>query len=350
MRRMFKQTVFAAFAFLLVNCSPKVQTLKSHFDAAVIPPAPDYKLSKNWAALPEKKDAADSIPVNSNLKNEQGSARADLFFIHPTIFIGKPKNQFQWNADVNDTALNAITQTSTILNQATIFNGSCRVYAPYYRQAHLFAFYTEDKEDAVHALDLAYEDVKAAFKFYLENHNQGRPIVIASHSQGSYHAIRLLKEFFDGKELQKQLVSAYLVGRAIPRNTFETIPPCSGPEETGVWASWNTFARGFLPDTYARYYTQALSTNPLLWNSTEDFASRDLNKGGVALNFTMVPQLADAQNHQNLLWINKPYVKGRFLLKTKIWHRADMNFYYMSIRENVALRVEKFLEGSETTR
>lgn len=344
MRWMFRHIILVALAFSLFNCSHKVQALKTHFDFAAIPPAPDYKLSKYWAALPDKKDAADSIPVNSDLKNDQGSARADVFFVYPTIFTGEPKNQFQWNADVNDGALNEMIQRTTILNQASIFNASCRVYAPYYREAHLFAFYTDDKQDAARALDLAYEDVKASFKFYMETYNQGRPIVIASHSQGSYHAIRLLKEFFDGKDLQRQLVMAYLVGRAIPRNTFETIRPCSSPEETGVWASWNTFARGFLPNTYDQYYTEALSTNPLLWNSSEDFASRQLNKGGVALNFIMVPQMADAQNHQNLLWTNKPYVKGRFWVRTKIWHRADMNFYYLSIRENVALRVEMSLK------
>jgi len=218
------------------------------------------------------------------------------------------------------------------------------VYAPYYRQAHLYAFYATNKEDASQALNLAYEDVKRAFEYYLVNYNAGRPIVIASHSQGSYHTMRLLQDFFDGKELQKQLVMAYLVGRAIPVDTFENIKPCSGPEETGVWASWNTFLRDYIPTSYDRYYKEALSINPLLWDSSDTFASKELNAGGVGLKFTMVPELADAQNHMNLLWINKPYVKGRGFVRTKVWHRADMNLYYNNIRENVALRVQKFLE------
>ena len=54
------------------------------------------------------------------------------------------------------------------------------------------------------------EDVKAAFQYYLEHYNNGRPIIIASHSQGTTHAKRLLKEFFDGTALQHQLVAAYL--------------------------------------------------------------------------------------------------------------------------------------------
>lgn len=332
---------------MMYGCSPKIQPVKVHFDFAAVPPAPDYSRTESWAALPDKRDAADSIPLNSDLRDLQSSSRADVFFVYPTIYTGKPSDKYPWNADVNNQSLNNDIQTSTILNQASIFNGSCRVYAPFYRQAHLYAFYTTDPNDGSYALEIAYQDVKSAFQYYLEHHNKGRPLVIASHSQGSYHAMRLIKEFVDGRPLQKQLVVAYLVGRAIDRDTFESIRPTERPDETGVWASWNTFARGFKPKSYDQYYRKALSVNPLLWNTREDFASKDLNSGGVGLKFTMVPQLSDAQNHQNMLWINKPYIKGRALLRTKVWHRADMNLFYNNIRENVLLRVEKYLGATD---
>ena len=192
-------------------------------------------------------------------------------------------------------------------------------------------------------LETDRRDDVAAFQYYLSHYNQGRPIVIASHSQGSYHAVRLLQEFFDGKELQKQLVVAYLVGRAIPAISFQNLKPSEKPEEVGVWASWCTFGRNYLPDNYEKYYKNAISVNPLLWNTSEDFAPKELNKGGVGLKFTVVPQLVDAQNHQGILWVNKPFIKGRTFLRSKNWHRADMNFFYMNIRENVALRVEGYL-------
>ena len=199
-------------------------------------------------------------------------------------------------------------------------------------------------------MELAYQDVKAAFQYYLEHYNQGRPLVMASHSQGSYHAMRLIQEFFDGKELQKQLVMAYLVGRAIARDAFREIKPSESPDQLGAWASWNTFARDFYPTSYDQYYPKALSVNPLLWNSSTEFAAKEMNHGGVGLKYTMYPQLADAQNHDNMLWINKPYVKGRSLLRTKVWHRADMNLFYNNIRENVALRVARFLSERMTSR
>lgn len=328
--------------FMINACSPKHHALKVNFDNSSVPTPPDYVNYSHWASLPEKPDAADSIPKKSGLKNLQANATVDVFFIHPTTFTQAPANNYQWNADVYDTVLNRKTQLSTILNQASIFNGSCRVYAPYYRQAHYYAFLTSNRDDANRALDLAYSDVKAAFEYYLANFNEDRPIVIASHSQGSVHAERLIKEFFDGKALQKKLVMAYLVGRAIKPDAFENIHPGERADETGVWASWNTFARGFFPDSYDQYFKGSVATNPMIWNSSEELARKELNTGGVGYHFTFVPNAVDAQNHQQILWVSKPYVKGRVFLRNKVWHFADMNLFYNNIRENVALRIANY--------
>ncbi len=332
-----------SLSFALIACSSGIHQLRVDYATSPTPPSPNYSLSAHWAALPTKKDAADNVPKKSNLIDSQASAQVDVFFIYPTIFTKKPTNQHQWNADVNDAVLNQEIQLSTILNQATVFNGSCKIYAPYYRQAHLYAFYTNNKDDATNALNLAYEDVKAAFDYYLKNYNQGRPIIIASHSQGSMHGVRLIKEYFDGKELQKQLVAAYLIGRSIKADVFQHIKPTEKPDEIGVWATWNTVGRNYVPFNYETYYKGSVCINPLLWNSSETYTPKELNKGGVAFKFSFAPQLSDAQIQQNMLWVNRPNIKGSWLVKNKSWHRADYNFFYANIRENVALRVEKFL-------
>ncbi len=331
-------------SLLALSCSHKIYVVKDDFVSSPVPPPPNYSNAAHWASLPDKKDTADSIPKNISLTDKQSTAKADVFFIHPTIFTSEPTNAYHWNADVNDSKLEQQIQSSTILNQASVFNGSCKVFAPYYRQAHLYAFYTDKKDEAQKALDVAYADVMSAFVFYLEHYNQGRPIIIASHSQGSYHAERLLKELFDGKELGKKLVVAYLIGRAIKLDAFSTIRPTEKPDDVGVWASWNTFARNHYPKNYELFFRESLSINPLLWNSTEAFASKELNRGGVGPGFKVVPQLADAQNHAGLLWINKPYVKGRIFIHKKRWHYADINLFYMNIRENVELRVNKYFQ------
>ncbi|NOT73906.1 MAG: DUF3089 domain-containing protein [Cyclobacteriaceae bacterium] len=342
-RKISKAHLFIFISIIISSaCSKGVYVIEKKFADSPIPSAPDYSKEEQWASLPGKADAADSVPLKSNLKNTQDQAKADVFFVFPTTFTEEPQNQYLWNADIGDKNINYKTQTTTILNQASIFNGSCRIYAPYYRQAHLYSFYAKDENDGNSALNLAYKDVQAAFEYYLKHYNNGRPIVIASHSQGSYHAMRLLRDYFDGKDLQKQLVVAYLAGRAIKPDEFRFIHPTEKPDEVAVWASWNTYARKFFPDNYEKYFRHSLSTNPLLWNSSSDFAAKELNHGGVGRHFTFVPNLVDAQNHEGVLWINKPYIPGRFLIRVRRWHIADMNFFYMNIRENVQLRIESF--------
>lgn len=338
--------------FLAAACSKPVM-LQSRYLADDAPAAPDYAIPMYWAALPGVKDAADSVPLRSGLKDDQTAAKADLFFIHPTIYTQQPElGAFEWNADVNDAALNQRVDRSTILNQATAFNGSCKIYAPRYRQAHYYSFVTQQRDEAQKAMELAYSDIKAAFEYYLMHYQHDRPIIIASHSQGTAHAKRLLKEFFDGKDLRKKLVFAYLVGDItgvpVQPDEFKTLKPAQTPEESGCFASWHTYARGFFPDKYTvNRFATCVCTNPLTWRLNEDYASQTLNKGGVGLKFTFIPHLADAQVHKGLLWINKPYVKGRSLLRNKVWHTADINLFWQSIRENVALRIENYIQQEQ---
>ncbi len=338
-----KKSIFFVVIVSFSGCNRTPFKLVSHFSENLIPAKPDYSKTEYWAALPNKIDNADQIPLKSDLKDGQAEAKVDVFFLHPTIFTGKPQTQYEWNADVNDLKMNESVDNSTILNQATVFNGSGKIYAPRYRQAHYHAFVTTDKNDKKQSLDIAYSDIKEAFEYYLKNYNQGRPIVIASHSQGTVHATRLIKEYFDNKPLQNQLVAAYLVGIVTQPTVFENIQPCKTGDETGCFVSWNTYSKDYYPTWYNAGLNTAVSTNPLTWTLDEAYASASLNKGGVGLKFTMYPNLVDAQNHQGMLWINKPNIAGSFLLKTKVWHRADINFFYTNIRENVALRIDKYL-------
>jgi len=332
-----------SITLILQNCKTSSPvTLQVRWKDSPVPPESDYADANNWAALPLKKDAADRVPAGSPFKDEQSSAKADVFFIHPTILTYTPTNEFKWNASVSDTYLNAKVDSSTILNQATIFNAAGRIYAPRYRQAHYHAFVTSFKEDKAAALDLAYSDVKKAFLYYMSHFNEGRPIIIASHSQGTVHATRLIKEFFDGKELQKNLVAAYIIGIATPKNIFANIKPCESPTQTGCFIAYTTFLQGYLPDWHPKTSTELVSINPLTWTLDEKFAAKELNLGGVSYGFKWVKNFADAQNHLGVLWTNTPYVFGRKFVHIKNWHAADMNLFYAPIRENAKVRVDAF--------
>lgn len=316
-----------------------------------IPPKPDYANEKYWAALPQRKDLADSTP--QGLKDMQATARADVFFVHPTTFRGETKEGvYHWNADVNDDELNKTTDATTILYQASVFNGSCKIYAPRYRQAHLSVFFTKDTATYFGPLAIAYDDVKEAFRYYVNHYNNGRPFIIASHSQGTVLARRLVRDVIEADSaLNKKMIAAYLVGYAVLEDSFVTLKPCATPDQTQCFCSWNTFATNYFPPWYNDGLYKAHATNPLTWTTDTLIASSDLNKGGVLQNFEkIVPNVVDAQVKAGMVWVNKPNVTGAGLLNIKNYHIGDYNLFYVNIRENVQQRVDAYFNKIESSR
>src|SRR5580693_8188456 len=148
---------FNLLAFVLMTAVLQAQS----FDPAKQPAAPDYSLESNWSALPFRVDAADIIPddekwINDSLKD------VDVFYIYPTIYMAGST----WNEDLSNKKLNKRIDNKPVKYQASVFNASCRVYVPRYRQAIIKAFF--DKKNGDQALDFAYEDVKRAFQYYLD--------------------------------------------------------------------------------------------------------------------------------------------------------------------------------------
>jgi len=337
----FSYWIVIGSVLLLSSCSKTYLAPLGKFEIINTPTVPDYSNEKYWSALPTKSDMADITPPG--LTDNQASASADVFFMYPTIYIGE-KGDDGWNAPVDDLAFNKRVDESTIKFQASIFNGAGKVYAPRYRQAHLNAYWEKDKVMAKKVFDLAYEDLKRAFEYYLENYNQGRPIIIASHSQGTTHGIRLLKDFFDGKPLQEQLVAAYLVGIPVAKNQYKNIPVCESSQQTGCFCSWRTFRNGHIPD---RDTSEKIAvTNPLTWTTDDRLAPKSLNTGGVLRNINKIKKgLTTAQiiPDKGILWAHRPRFFGSIFFTTQNYHIADFNFYYQNVRENAIDRTEAFL-------
>lgn len=325
-------------ALLLVSCTAR----PARFNSTSVPSAPDYSNLYYWAAHPDKDDPSDKVP-HASLLNNTSIPDVDVFFLHPTIYYGKAKN---WNADLHDQQLNEKTDQSTILHQASIFNAAGRVFAPRYRQAHLTAFFTSDKQSAAEALDLAYADIADAFRYYLKNWNHGRPIILAAHSQGARHAIHLLKEFFDNTPLREKLVVAYIVGWPVSVDEFKNIPVCSRPEQTGCFCSWHTVKYGYYPKGFPLGDSIAV-VNPLTWFTDQTPAGKELNDGTVLRKFNLIqPGLADAQISNGILWTHKPRFPGSFFLMKRNYHIADFNFFYADVRTNALQRVKAFLKSA----
>ena len=338
--RYFGLLLFLLPLLPLAGC---LNLLKPKHDFVAYTPAagPDYAQDSCWAALPTRRDSADAVPYKSGLRDEQTAAVADVFFVHPTTFFRSDA----WNADLSKGKLNRFTDFSTIRHQATVFNSAGRIYAPRYRQATLYSFFDEETANGQAALDLAYADVKAAFQYYLAHYNQGRPLIIAGHSQGTAHATRLLHEFFDhDPKLRRQLVAAYLIGFKVKPDEYQTIRPCPDSLATGCFVSYNAVATGndFPP------FHPFVATNPLTWTLDTLLAPAALNRGGVSQDFKRIdPQVTDAKVHQGLLWITPPKPGGypRFLLPGRpelrhSFHIAEYGLFYLNIRANAQARVQ----------
>jgi hypothetical protein len=330
------------------------------FNAASAPPAPDYTKDNAWAALPDRKDNADVVPPGSEATDHQAMAKVDVFFIHPTTYFGKAG----WNARYDEPGATLSRLEAGVLRfQASAFNGSARVFAPRYRQATLYSFIGKgDAEKA--ALDFAYQDVARAFDAFIATRNENRPFIIAAHSQGSLHGMRLLKEKIAGTPLAKRFIAAYLIGSSMPRDAhIPGIEPCATPVQTSCYINWNS-----VRDTKDREgWTQTGTTwsegryhmaggaantcvNPLTF-TLDGKAPASANLG--SLPFVPAdkpfpsaqPGLTGAACKDGLLIVSPPTDNPGFTygVMQGDYHIYDYNLFYMNIRANVATRVAAFL-------
>lgn len=341
---MIKNTAFwGVFALILIisGCSDKYLALSKKYGSVTPDGRPNYADLSSWAAHPNKWDPSDSIP--KPLRTVQPDQMVDVFFIHPTTHTSK-ETAGQLNGDLNDAYLNAKTDYSAMLYQASVFNASARVYAPRYRQGHIQQFYATDTAKARQAFELAYADIRSAFQYYLEKENNSRPIIIAGHSQGALMCSLLLKEFFDGKPLQSKLVAAYVIGWPIRTNEFAMIPLCTTPTQTGCFCSWRTFKEGYEPPYLKKETGVNIGvTNPLSWTTDNTFVSRQQNLGSVLYKYNKIyKSTTDAQINGGYLFTKKPRFPWSFLYRTSNYHAGDINLYYMNVRENVRVRVNSY--------
>ena len=341
MRKLFFPFWGLLLVCLGISCTSRLALPDKSFAEVNLPGPPDYSLDQNWAALPGKSDSADITPPGVSPEN-QAQAPADVFFIYPTIF----EKGGAWNADLEDIELNQQIDRTTIRHQTTPFNASCKVYAPRYRQMVLGGFYPKSRQDSLDkekALNLAYQDVKKAFEYYLEHYHQDRPIVIAAHSQGSYHAVRLLRDFFDENSLADKLVVAYVLGWPVREAEFDDLNACEDSGQTGCvvsWATWKKKTR--FNQNRKAFYQNVIVINPLTWTSDTEVAPATLHKGLLKGDFkTFKRNFSAVEIENNVLWVKNPVSP----IPVKNYHIADVNYFWLDIRENVAERIGVFLEN-----
>jgi hypothetical protein len=168
----------------------------TRFDANAAGPAPDYARPATWLARPDLPDD----PSRWVPKGVTRTAKPEVavFYVAPTTYYGKAS----WNAALDDSESR---RWLTVFgwSEASAFNGVGAVWAPRYRSATLGAFMTK-APDSAKALDLAYGDVLRAFDAFLAQIPASRPIILAGHSQGTVHLMRLMQERVAGKPVAQR--------------------------------------------------------------------------------------------------------------------------------------------------
>jgi hypothetical protein len=220
--------------------------------AAPVPAAaPDYAQDSSWLCRPGRADScAAPLPttaLNANGYGSTGEARpaadaaVDCFYVYPTASADPGQN--------SDMVAGREEKGAAYLQFAR-FAGTCKTYAPIYRQATIAALMGQlaGRGGAEAALATAYQDVLAAWRHYLAHDNKGRPFVLIGHSQGTIHLMRLLASEIEGRPEAERMLSAILIGfnvevpeGKIVGGTFKQTPLCGRVGQTGCVITYTSF-------------------------------------------------------------------------------------------------------------
>ncbi len=326
-------------SLLLTGCKSTYKTLS--FDETKIPEAPDYANEDFWAVLPDKHP----LELKNVIGSKTEAKRADVFFIYPTILTDRKNTA--WNADIRDPEIRKDVLEGTIAYQASAFEAAGNLYAPFYRQSHYKIYVAPyDKEEAP-SRNVAYSDVRKAFQYYLDNYNNGKPIILASHSQGSIMGKMLLLDFFDNKPLQQRLVAAYLPGIRVMEIEFKTIKSLETPISTNGYVSWNTYKRKKYPKRYKEWYSGGTVTNPITWGN-EIRSNYDQHLGVLNTDNQIYPNALEVEVIDGMLWSTVPKIPKRFFLSLiKNYHFADINLFWKDIQQNAIQRVDNWFKKNQ---
>ncbi len=322
-------TLFLNSCSVLKNYSLNAFTSSKYksvpFSEKNIPKKPDYSMDNSWAVLPSKypKSLIDIL-------GEAKSNNAAIFFVYPTLLLDPEDTS--WNSNIYNKEIRDDVVNKSVKYQASAWASAGELYVPFYRQAHIRIF--TKPYDEIRAWELAYSDLKESFEYFLKYHKKDRPIIIASHSQGSIHAKRLLQEYFDGKDLQEDLVAAYLIGAQIKVDDFKYLKPLESSNETGGYVSWNTYKKNKYPKKYNEWFKGGVVTNPINWNSKKSSKISE-HLGLLYIDNKIYSKSVKVYIADGLLWTSIPKVPNRIFLNfIKSYHYADINLFWADIQKN----------------
>ena len=283
--------------------------------------------------------------------NKGKDKSADLFFVCPTVDMGKAGNL---NADITNEKYRE-SFLGAINMQLGIYADDAKIYAPYYRQA-TFPVYSMTKEEQETYLSLAYKDIKNAFIYYADHTDPSRPLILAGFSQGSDLVIRLMKDLFDEPKYLSRLVAAYCVGWKLTEDEIREYPhlkPAQGEDDTGVVIAFNSEDERITNSLIIGENEKTYSINPLNWKTTSEVADKSLNAGACFTDYSgnikdEIPNLTGAYIDEKRGALKVTDIKSEEypgkLFEDGIYHLYDYQFFFRNLQENVKTRLSAYNE------
>ncbi len=188
----------------------------------------------------------------------------DCFYVYPTVS-GQKTTLANFNVDP--------VERSIALYQAARYSQYCRVFAPVYRQVTLTALLAGTKETPAQ-LATPVQDVRNAFRDYLQHYNHGRGFVLIGHSQGSFVLRQVIARDVDSHPaVRRRMLSAILMGGnvLVKRGSdiggdFKHIHACHRARQLSCVIAFSTFDTPVLPNSLfgisASASESVLCTNP----------------------------------------------------------------------------------------
>ena len=310
----------------------------------------------------EKNQATDYSKKDSWLKMPDITKDVDAFYIYSTVYVessfeeGAPDYATLDNPEMIGGAL------GEYVTNASVFEESCNVFVPWYRQSGMrYAGEVRKRTGNIDAAlgGISYTDIKAALDYFFKNCNDGRPFIIAGHSQGASMVKYVLKHYFtEHPDYYKRMVAAYQIGFSLTKDDLAQYPHlkfATGESDTGVIVSWNTEGPKNVEENAKNVVVLpgAMSINPLNWKLDETYAPASENKGSLVLNtetneYEIQDIGVDAQINLErgviVTTTTAPVTNMPEFFGPASFHEDDYPFFYNNIKENVAKRIAAYLE------
>ena len=273
-------------------------------------------------------------------KQDATGKDVDLFYVVPTCIWDYTDSlgQTRHHMDIFNTEQRALTDPSIQLAKSVLAD-SCNFFSPYYRQISMDSWLTLDTALIEERFKLAYQDVADAFHYYMEHDNQGKPFILAGHSQGAKAVIELLKREMTS-DISRKLIATYAIGYTVTPEElagYPTLRPAQDSIDTGVLIGFNSVTR---PDAVSPLFRDnVVCINPVNWRT--DATPATSYQGFTVAQDTTIHTLIVTGINEEQYFI--PSVAA--LLPKGNLHVQEFNLYNEDLRKNVLQRIRAFRQA-----